>query len=400
MTRSADDVRLMTPTLLVARREIVEGLRSKALKISWVVTTLLIVFVSLLPRLFEGGSSGRPSFDLALVSPPTGLGEAVGRAGLAAEIVIATTSVDAARAQSLVSDGSVDAALDGTTLYGSGSVDSRLLGVVNQAREELALTERAAAAGVSSETLAALLAPVDPVSLEILGGDQRTAGQVGVATIAVVALFLTLTIYGTAVLNGVLNEKSSRVVEVILASISPRQLLTGKVVGIGVLGLIQVVLQASVALVVLRMAGTVNLPSGTAATVLLSVVFFVLGYGLFSTFYAMAGSLVSRQEDAQSAATPVALLLTGAYVATIAVVLPAPDSIAARILTFFPVTAPTTVLARTALGSIAWWEVAISALVIIASAVVMIRLAARAYAGAVLRFGGRVKLREALQAGE
>ena len=390
----------MNPTWLVARREIVEGFRSKALKISWVITTLLIVFAALLPRLFDGGTSGKPSFDVALVAPPRGLEEAVARAAAGAEIVVVTGTSNSVDVERLVRIGAVDAALDGSTLYAAGAVDTRLVGVVNQARSEVALTRRAAAAGISEATLATLLAPVDPVSVESLGPAERTGGQVGVATIAVVALFLTLTIYGTAVLNGVLNEKSSRVVEVILASISPRQLLTGKVVGIGVLGLTQVTLQASVALAVLKVAGSVTIPSGTTPTLLLSVVFFVLGYALFSTFYAMAGSLVSRQEDAQSAATPVALLLTSAYVATIAVVLPAPNSVAARVLTFFPVTAPTTVLARTALDAISWWEVVLSGLVTIASAVVMIRLAARAYSGAVLRFGGRVKLREALRAGE
>ncbi len=390
----------MSPTVLVARREIVEGLRSRALKISWVLTTLLIVFAALLPRLFDGGTSGRPSFVLGVVAPPPGFEPAVKRAAAAAEIAVTTRTVSPVEVERLVTDGTIDAALDGATLYGAGSIDTRLLGAVNQGRTELALTERAAVAGISDRTLAALLAPVEPVSLESLGAAERTGGQIGVATIAVVALFLTLTIYGTAVLNGVLNEKSSRVVEVILASISPRQLLTGKVVGIGILGLLQVALQASVALAVLKVAGPVTIPSGTTSTLLLSVVFFVLGYALFSTFYAMAGSLVSRQEDAQAAATPVALLLTSAYVSTIAVVLPAPNSLAARVLTYFPVTAPTTVLARTALDSIAWWEVALAAFVILLSAVVMIGLAARTYAGAVLSFGGRVKLREALRAGE
>jgi ABC-2 type transport system permease protein len=299
----------------------------------------------------------------------------------------------------LVAEGEVDAVLDGATVLTTGEVDSRLLAAVNQARAEVELAGRAARLSLTSQEVADLFAPLPPVDVRNLERAEATGGQVGVATIAVVGLFLALTVYGGAVLNGVLTEKSSRVVEVLLASVQPQALLAGKVAGIGALGLLQVAAQAAVALAVLYSAGSVDLPSGTAATVVLAVVFFVLGFLLFSTFYATAGALVSRQEDAQAAATPVALLMTAAYIATIVVVLPAPSSVAARVLTFVPLTAPTTVLARTALSAIAWWEVALAAAVVVVASLGMIRVAARAYSGAVLSFGGRVKLREALRAG-
>jgi ABC-2 type transport system permease protein len=303
------------------------------------------------------------------------------------------------QAVSEIRGGELDAALFGDELLSDGDPPAKLHALVEQGRAAATQAQRARQAGLTDAQLAALAAPIPQLTVRSVAEHETHSDQLAVATVALVALFMAVTFYGGAVMNGVLQEKSSRVVEVILAAVSPRRLLAGKLLGIGALGLAQVVLLAVVAFVTTRAAGTASLPSSTVPTIGLAVLWFVLGYALYSSLFAMAGSLVSRQEDAQAAATPVSLLTTGSYLLAFVVVLPNPGGVFARILTFVPLTAPTTVLARSALGSIAGWEVAVAALLTALAVVGVVMLAARVYAGAALHMGGRLPWRVALRAG-
>jgi ABC-2 type transport system permease protein len=382
---------------LVARREVTEGLASRAVRISWVVTTAIILALTLVPRL-AGGAPGPPRHEVGAVAPPPHLEAALERSAARSGLSVRLRTVaDLEAAEDLVAGEDLDVALVGDTLLARADASTALVAAVETARTEAVIAARLAELGLPSGTLAGVLAPPPPLSARTVGDPGPDAGALGAATITVIGLFLALTIYGGAVLNGVLSEKTSRVVEVLLASIGPGQLLAGKLVGIGGLGLAQVGAQASIALVSLSVGGGVDLPPGTVPAIASTVVWFVLGYLLYASFYAVAGSLVSRQEDAQAAAMPVAVVLTTAYVVTLAVVLPSPDSVAARVLGFVPVTAPTTAIARTALGSAALWELALGAVVTLASVVVALAVAARAYSGAILRHGGRVRLGTALR---
>jgi ABC-2 type transport system permease protein len=383
---------------LVAARELTEGIRSRAFRVSVAITVVLVAASALLPRFL--GADGPSSYVVVLTDDaPPSLGRALTDAGAAVDTIVRVRTVsDRAAAIDAVRAGRADLALAGGTALVDGTAPPALESVVARARAASEQTRRVESAGLSAAQIAELTAPLAPLEVTSVTDGDRDGGEFAVASITVVLLFIALSVYGGAVLNGVLTEKSSRIIEVLLSSVRPTDVLGGKIAGIGGLGLIQVLVMAVVAAVTSRIAGTADLPSSTAPTVALSVLWFVLGFGLYSSFYAMAGSLVSRQEDAQAAATPVTLLMTVGYVATFAVVLPDPDGVAARVLGLLPLTAPMAVIARTALGEVRWWEQVLAVALTVGSIVAVVRLAGRVYAGAALSFGGRVRLRQALAA--
>lgn len=409
---------LPEPIRLVAGREVRQGLRSRAFRLSVVVTMLMVGGIGLLSRVLagaDGGESGR-SYDVGLIGGGPTIETALTTAAAASGVDV---TVRRFRSTDELGDalgqGNVDAGLvagpnglsDGQ-LLAAGTVDEQLHSVVEQARLLVVGAERAAAAGLNAAQQAALFAPLPPLVVRSptgkAGADNPTnpagrAGASGVASVAVIGLFLAVTLYGGAVMNGVLQEKASRVVEVVLSAVTPGQLLVGKILGIGLLGLGQMAGLGVVALAVTQLGGGPSLPSSTATTIALAVGWFVLGYALYASLFAMAGSLVSRQEDAQAAATPVSLVMTGAYVVALVAVLPNPDGVAAKVCTFLPLTAPTTVLVRVALGAVPLWQVGLSAVLTGAAVVLVVRLAARVYAGSALHTGARLRWREALRAG-
>lgn len=400
---AGDIEREVAAVRLVAIREIRQGVRSRAFRISTVLALVLVAVVGALPGILQGPKG--TTYDVA-ARDAAWVAAYVPAVADTADVTVRVRNIDASRLSQAVEDGTIDVAVIGAgpaaaggpagAILSNDAVASELLTVLNQAHALAVQNERVAASGLTTAQQRELFAPVAPLDVRQLDARANDPGRLAVASITVVALFLVLSLYGAAVLNGVLQEKSSRVVEVVLSAVSPTELLAGKLIGIGLLGLGQVAALAAVGLVATNVGGSVDLPTSTASTLVLSVVWFVLGYALFSSLFAMAGSLVSRQEDAQAAATPVSLLMTGSYVLTFALVLPSPDGVAARIVTFLPFTAPMAVLARSAFGAISWWEIVGAAVVTIATTVVIVRLAAVVYTRAALRFGARVKLREVL----
>jgi ABC-2 type transport system permease protein len=207
-------------------------------------------------------------------------------------------------------------------------------------------------------------------------------------------LYMAVLLYGTWILSGVTEEKSNRVVEVLLSSIKPWQLLAGKIIGIGVLGIAQFAGTIAVAVVALEVTGAFELPSLDAGAVANLIVWFILGFLLFAVMFGAAGSLVSRMEDAQNVALPMSLTAVAGFFVSIAA-LSDPDGLAAVIGTFIPFTAPFVVPVRAALDAIPAWQYVTAVLLTMATIVGLVFVAGRIYAGGLLRYGGRVKVREA-----
>jgi ABC-2 type transport system permease protein len=195
-------------------------------------------------------------------------------------------------------------------------------------------------------------------------------------------------------LSGVTEEKSNRVVEVLLSSVKPWQLLAGKISGIGLLGIAQFVGTILVAVVAVQVSNVVELPSLDLATVANLIVWFVLGFLLFAVMYGAAGSLVSRMEDAQNVAFPMSMIAVVGFFVSITA-LGDPDGPAAVIGTFIPLSAPFVVPVRAALGAIPTWQYILAVILTLGAIVGLVFVAGRIYAGGLLRFGTRVKLRDA-----
>ncbi|MCI0344190.1 MAG: ABC transporter permease [Chloroflexi bacterium] len=215
------------------------------------------------------------------------------------------------------------------------------------------------------------------------------------ANVAVVLLFVSIFSFGYWVLTGVVEEKQSRVVEVVLATVRPRELLIGKVLGIGVLGLVQLVLFVITGLVVADVTGSLTLPATTLPTALLMLGWFAIGYTLYSTLFATIGALANRVEDASNATMPVMIPAVASYLVALLVVTNDPDGTIAIATTYIPFSAPIVAPLRAALGAIAPWEILLSAVVTIAFTYGLFVLGGRVYAGAVLGTGAQMKLRDA-----
>lgn len=383
---------------LVAGREMRERTRARSFRIGTALVAALGSALVVLPQLLPDGDD--PEWTVAVAgTAPAGLEEAVD-AGAAGSGRITLRTDDAnLDPRSLLDDDEVDAVLvDGEELVVDErdlQLESILTGAVGQAR----LAERLVELGVDPADVG------DAVSggmLQIRSLDpaesDRAETREALAFFGVIGLFVAIASYGSWVLTSVLEEKANRVVEVVLSVVSPRQLLAGKVVGTGLVGLLQLAVVALVVFGVAAASGSLpDVELGTTAAALL--VWFLLGFTFYAVGYAAAGSLVSRQEDAQSAVTPMVGIVMVAYFASLVLVVPDPTSTVARVVSLLPPVAPLAMPARTAAGAVEPWEVALAIVLMVVAIWLMITFAARVYTNAILRTGARVPIREALRIG-
>ena len=225
----------------------------------------------------------------------------------------------------------------------------------------------------------------------------------------IVLIFMAIITYGTWVAMSVAEEKGSRVMELMLNAATPLQMLAGKVVGNGAAGITQygailaaaivgVVSQDRVRELISGGKGDGSSLTGLTPAVLGGfIVLFVLGFAFYSLLYAGLGSLVSRQEDVQSATSPLMMLIMIGYFMSV-FALQAINETWVRILSFVPFFSPYLMLARIAVGEIAPWEFGLAVVILIASTGLALVVAARIYSAGVLLYGQRVGLREIFKA--
>jgi ABC-2 type transport system permease protein len=223
--------------------------------------------------------------------------------------------------------------------------------------------------------------------------EQRSQRMV-VGIFVAALLYIALAGYGNFVATGIVEEKANRIVEILLSTVRPRQLLFGKVVGIGLVGFIQLVLLGAVALVAVMKTQVISVPAVGVTAVLGGLLWFVLGFVFFALIYAAAGSMVSRQEDVAAVVSPIGLLIIGTYVAFFWVVAN-PDNPIGAVLSVLPPFAPVLMAARMATGDAQAWQVVLAVLLMLAAIGGLNVLAARIYSNSVLRIGSRVRLAEA-----
>jgi ABC-2 type transport system permease protein len=251
---------------------------------------------------------------------------------------------------------------------------------------------------------------VDQVNAPTDGGQrldpQQTASRAILGAVFVVLLFLSVMIYGMWVAAGVAAEKSSRVMELMISAASTRQLLAGKVIGIGLAGLTQYLAIVLPALLVLAfqepIARQILGPSWAAGTQLVTVtppilagygVFFLLGFTLFALIYAAMGSFVSRTEDIQMLSLPMSLIAMAGYLLALAALFGGSGGTLVRIGSFLPPFSPFVMLARFMVAAVQPWELALSIGLLVASIAVVAAAATRMYAAGVLLYGQRPGLR-------
>jgi ABC-2 type transport system permease protein len=381
---------------LVARRELLEQLRGKSFLISTGVTLLILCGIIVVPRLFGVGDP--ESFDVGVVGRTSAPVDRalVAQAEAAGIEVRVRHPASVAEAEAAVRDGDLDLAIvDGRELVAQSEVDEQLNVLVQSAWGTLQARQRLAAAGLDPAEVRSVLAPASlPVrSLEPVDRDERS--KRAIATVSIFLLYGQIIGYCFAVAMGVVEEKATRVVEVLLAAVRPLQLLAGKVIGLGLVGLIQLAVIGVVGLAVAMAVDAISLPAEVWGTVGSVLLWFLLGYAFYSSLFAVAGAIVSRQEELQNTATPLNLLLVGSFLVAFIGASNDPSSTLAMVTSYLPPTAPLVMPLRIAAGEAAGWQVAASLGIMLASTAAVVLLAARLYEGAILRTGARVKLGDA-----
>jgi ABC-2 type transport system permease protein len=385
---------------LVARREWNQRVRSLAFRISTLISVFIVVALIVVPEMYGGGVKPTRTVGLVGVSSsqlPTLLRASGDQLGLT---VKTRGFADEATGRAALRSGDVSVLLvDQRELVWKAEADDQLQAIVTSAVAVLEQQQTIGDLGLAPEQAQRLLRPPDLHSTSLEPATKEQTARAALAVIGMILLFMAIVFYGGFVLSGVVEEKSSRVVEVLLSRLRPTELLAGKVLGIGLVGLAQFALVAGSALVALALSGNTLAPKTTPSTIGWILFWFVLGYGFYSVLYATGGSLVSRQEEAQSIQFPImAVLLVGYFLAFAAA--ESPDHVAAVVGSLLPPTAPMVMIVRIAQGGVPWWQIVLSVTLMVVTVYGMLRLAGRIYSGAVLRIGRRVRLKEAWRGGE
>jgi ABC-2 type transport system permease protein len=304
---------------------------------------------------------------------------------------------DRAAAERAVRDGRVDVAIVGGRLLVEESRSGAAVAIAQRAMAAQDAVTRLQAAGLTQKQAVASLAP-RPQVVDVLdpGAADRERDE-GMLWVGMLILFSALIVYGQSVASSVAEEKSSRVIELLLTSVAPRRLLAGKILGVGVLGVAQLVAICTAGLISAQIAGGEGLPPSAADTVALVVAWFVLGFAFYSVAYAALGALVSRQEDLEATTAPVNVLLIAAYLGANAAIQD-PDGTWAQIAAFLPPLAPMIVPTRVVLGDMGAIGLIAAVAIALLATVLLIRVAAGIYERSILRIGAPISLRSALAA--
>ena len=378
---------------LVAGREISTRIRDKGFLVGSAVLIVLILGMLVFQVVIN---SSADDTEIGVVGGDATVSAALRAQGDALDTDVRVTDYDDERAaRAAVEDGDLDAALlspagerpELLVENDGGQVET----LVQGALQGLSVTQQLADAGVQ------LTSPprVDVVALDPDADADLEAAVV--ALVGVVVLYSLLILFGQFVAQGVVEEKSSRVVELLLATMRPWQLLAGKILGLGLLGLAQMVVIAVVGVAGALAFDVVDLPGRLIGTVVTVIAWFVLGYAFYASVFAAAASLVSRQEDLGSVLTPASLLLVVGFVISIQAAQD-PTGTLATVTSFIPGLSPLVMPVRQAAGGADWWEVVVAVVLMVATIAAIVRIGGRIYSGALLRTGGKVKLREALAA--
>jgi ABC-2 type transport system permease protein len=240
------------------------------------------------------------------------------------------------------------------------------------------------------------------VSLSGRGGSARV--NILFASVVGILLYMTILMYGQNVLRGVIEEKQSRVAEVVVSSVRPTTLLAGKVLGVGAVGLTQMAIWLLATIVMMRYrapmmglfgleAAPVPMPSVSVGQIVVLLIFFLLGYTLYSALFATVGAMVSSEQEAQQAQMPVVLMLV-VSIMFLQPVLLEPDGQLALTLGLLPISSPIIMPLRMSTVDVPPWEIGLSILALIAGCYLAVYFAATVYRTGLLMHGKRVTFRE------
>jgi len=386
---------------LVASREIKQRAGSKAFLWTTVVLVVLIVGGAFLAQTLRGGES---TLAVGVTQETAALAESVTETASGFGTTAEVTTVTEEEGRTQVLDGDLDAVVlsaEGGTVkvITKSTLDTDLSSVLTVIAQQTVLAEQVTSLGgdPSDVSRAVAQASVDVEAIE--PPREIDPSQIISAYLVGILMFISLQLCGAMIAQGVVEEKSSRVVELLLATVRPWQLMAGKVLGIGVIGLGQVVVLVAAAAGSAAGFGLLDgMDLNLGATVLWTIAWFLIGFTMYALLFAAAAALVSRQEDVGTVTSPILMLMMIPYIVSVSVAPFAPDSPVVVWLSYLPFTSPLIMPTRVAVGGVEMWQVAVVMAVNIALVPLLVWLAGRIYSNAVLRSGARIKLKDALRA--
>jgi ABC-2 type transport system permease protein len=385
---------------LIARRELNVKLRTKSFLVGTAVSIVVLAgFVLMQSTILSNGNEyavGLTGQALAVRDQLTASAKQLGR-----QIEVKEVANQAAGEKD-VADGELDALVSGPPaalqVLVKDSLDSDLRvaldGIVQQ---QVLRSQLAAIEDLNTNQLLGTVAGAHAGVHMLEGADPQHDQRLAIALLIIALLYISLALYGNLVAQGVIEEKSSRVVEILLATVRPSELLTGKILGLGLVGLAQLAVIGGVGLALAALTGVLTIGGVAAGTLLWGLFWYLLGYFLYATVFAAVGSLVARQEDAAGVITPLTLMLVVAFVASLSVLARDAAGTAATVLALIPPFSPILMPARIALGVAPAWQIGAAIPLTVLAIVLLALLGGRIYGRAILRMGTRVRLRDALR---
>lgn len=384
---------------LVAGREIAERLQGRLIRIMTLITALVVVGAITIPGLIKGSSA--PTLVGLVGSEAQALAPTLERTATAAKAKIAISNVsDEAVAREQVLDGRLDAALSvgpsTARVDVKQSLDPTVRALLQASVDSAHLRQSLARADIPVDKVLPALTPVPLAAVALKPPPPDETARSVAALAAALLMYISLGLYGAAVANGVAQEKTSRTAEVLLAAVRPSQLLSGKVIGIGLTGLGQLAIAAGAGVIANALVHSTKIPGSVWVLLPAFLVCFLAGFTLYAFAFAAAGALVSRQEEVQFVTLPLGLFLLVGYLLVYAVIAH-PDATWVKVVSFLPPLMASVLPARIALGHVAPWEIPLDVLIMSVSIWAMIRVASRVYANALIYSGARLSWKEALR---
>jgi ABC-2 type transport system permease protein len=381
----------------LARRDFIQRAKSKAFLTSMLLTVGVVLMIGPLLALID--QEPGPTYVGIVGDLPTGAVSTIQEQAdlLGVDVEIQQYPSISAAEEAIVS-GEITAAINGVEeVVFREEVSARLDAVLTGGVATAQRRALAAEMGLSVDEVDQLLYPVvySQRTLEPAETAEDSARQAG-ALVGLMLLYISILIFGQFVMMGVMEEKQTRVVEVVLSRVKPTQVLIGKVLGIGLLGLVQIVALGGAAVFTLSVAdiADIDLTNIGARVLGVLILWYLLGYAFYSFLYGALGATISRQEDMQGVAMlPVLLILPGFFLAQIAIA--SPEGWLARTASLVPVWSPMAMAVRSTVADVSVWEVMLSVLLLVATTYVLIKLGGRIYRGAILQTGSKTKLRAA-----
>jgi len=384
--------RRLPTTVLVARREARMRLRSRVFVGGTIVMAVLVVVGIVAASLLAGKtnpvrvgfSGGSQALEHSFTATATALGVPVTVSDIA----------DVTAGQAQITAGTLDVLVIGTstapTAVAKDSVPSNVESALSLAAEAARLSD----AGLSPTAVKSAMALV-PV--QILQPKTAKDNENLFASLALgIILWIALGQYGNMVAQGVVEEKATRIMEILLATIQPSRLLAGKVIGIGLVGLLQLTIVGAAALVAVHVTNVAAIPALGVASILGDIFWFGIGFLFYATAYAAVASLVSRQEEIQSAVAPIGILQIAGYLLVYAA-LPNPSGPLATVCSLLPPFTPILMAVRMASSDVPLWQVGLAVGLTVASIGGLTWLAGRMYTNAAMSIGARVRFMDAFR---